>query len=330
MQTAQSILIVDSEADGRSHLRQTLAGLRGVFPHHVVGEADCARSALSQIGSLRPSVLLVDPVLPDMNGIELGRRLVESRTPASASGGPGDHAQPQLIYVSGSDRHALDAFEVRALDYLLKPVDPARLLRALSRASAEGARPAQSGEGGAPSPSGSRDAGTQSASAQHGNASPSSPLLSGPAPSPLLPAPGSGAAAIAPSGPYPTSALPAPQRPTARRHFAVHERGRLMLVPVDQVIYLKAELKYVTVRTRQREYLIEDSLTALEGEFGDRFVRIHRNALVCRAAIAGFERVPPDAPGSGSEPHWQVVLRDVAERLPVSRRQWSTVRNLMG
>ena len=103
-----------------------------------------------------------------------------------------------------------------------------------------------------------------------------------------------------------------------------------MLVPVEQVLYLKAELKYVTVRTRQREYLIEDSLTALEVEFGERFVRIHRNALVCRAAIAGFERVPPDGRGIGSEPHWQVVLRDVPERLPVSRRQWATVRNLMG
>jgi two-component system response regulator AlgR len=116
----------------------------------------------------------------------------------------------------------------------------------------------------------------------------------------------------------------------ARRHFAVHERGRLMLVPVDQAIYLKAELKYVTVRTRQREYLIEDSLTALEAEFGDRFVRVHRNALVCRACVAGFERVPPDERSPGADPHWQVVLRDVPERLAVSRRQWSTVRNLMG
>jgi len=307
MPTAQSILIVDSEAEGRSQLRQTLDGLRSVFPHEIVCEADSARSALAQIGSLRPSVLLVNPSLPDMNGIEFGRQLAaraagatrQIRWPEPERGTPDrdqpmGRAAPQLIYVSRSDRHALDAFEVSALDYLLKPVNPARLLKALNRAVPNGV------------PNGA-------AAAPSSRVEPSSLALPGPLAHPLLAAPAA-----------------APARAPARRHFAVHERGRLMLVPVEQVVYLKAELKYVTVRTRQREYLIEDSLTALEAEFGERFVRIHRNALVCRAAISGFERVPADGQGVGSEPHWQVVLRDVSERLPVSRRQWSTVRNLMG
>lgn len=308
MSTAQSIFIVDSEPEGRSQLRQTLNGLRSVFPHQIVGEADSARSALAQIGSLRPNVLLVNPALPDMNGIEFGRQLVaggagatrEVRWPVSMAGdaSPTRWHTPQLIYVSRSDRHALDAFEVSALDYLLKPVDAARLLKALNRVATD---------------VGAAGSSLTAAAGSGPRAAPTSAALPAPLAHPLLPAP----------------VQPAARTP-ARRHFAVHERGRLMLVPVEQVLYLKAELKYVTVRTRQREYLIEDSLTALETEFGDRFVRIHRNALVCRAAISGFERVPGDGRSVGSEPHWQVVLRDVPERLPVSRRQWSTVRNLMG
>src|SRR5690606_30586226 len=94
-------------------------------------------------------------------------------------------------------------------------------------------------------------------------------------------------------------------------------------------VYLKAELKYITVRTREREFLIEESLTSLEEEFSDRFVRIHRNALVARPSIAGFERVMPQGEADGGDPYWQVVLRDVNERLPVSRGQWSTVKNLV-
>ena len=68
------------------------------------------------------------------------------------------------------------------------------------------------------------------------------------------------------------------------------ERSRVVLVPVEEIVYLKAELKYITIRTAQREYLLEESLTRLEEEFGARFVRVHRNCLVARDFIRGFER----------------------------------------
>src|SRR5690606_28969440 len=100
---------------------------------------------------------------------------------------------------------------------------------------------------------------------------------------------------------------------TRRRHLSVHERGRVILVPLEQVVYLKAELKYITVRTREREFLIEESLTSLEDEFNDRFVRIHRNALVARPSIAGFERVTPTGEGEAGDPYWQVVLREIPD-----------------
>ena len=92
-------------------------------------------------------------------------------------------------------------------------------------------------------------------------------------------------------------------------------------MPVEDVIYLKAELKYVTVRTAQREYLIEDALAKLEQEYPERFVRVHRNCLVARAAVRGFER----RSGEG-ETQWAVILDGCDERIPVSRRQNHVVR----
>ena len=102
----------------------------------------------------------------------------------------------------------------------------------------------------------------------------------------------------------------------------------MILVPVEEIVYLRAELKYVTIKTRSREHLTEESLTSLEAEFGDRFVRIHRNALVSRGAILGFQRVrgTVDDEGEASEGHWEVLLKETPERLAISRRQWPTVK----
>ena len=78
-----------------------------------------------------------------------------------------------------------------------------------------------------------------------------------------------------------------------------------MLVAIVEVIYLKAELKYITIRTADREFLLEESLTRLEEEFGQRFVRVHRNCLVAREAIRGFER----RVSADGDAHWEVLLR---------------------
>ncbi len=110
-----------------------------------------------------------------------------------------------------------------------------------------------------------------------------------------------------------------------RRYLSVSERGRIHLVPVAEVVYLTAELKYVTVRTADREYLLEESLASLEQEFGGIFVRVHRSCLVARGRVRGFERVvDEDGEGAG----WAVLLDGVADKLPVSRRQWSIVKAL--
>ena len=99
------------------------------------------------------------------------------------------------------------------------------------------------------------------------------------------------------------------------------------------VVYLKAELKYVTLRTTEHEYLIEESLTSIEEELASVFVRVHRNALVARAAIMGVERassfVDKDGDGEKAQETWQVILRGVDEHLPISRRQWPVVKALV-
>ncbi|MBI5658931.1 MAG: response regulator transcription factor [Nitrosomonadales bacterium] len=111
--------------------------------------------------------------------------------------------------------------------------------------------------------------------------------------------------------------------PDPRKNLSIHERGKIHLIPVEKVLYLRAELKYITVRTLEREYLIEESLAALEKEFALRFVRIHRNCLVAKEEIEGFEKVVDEEAG---EAHWAAKLKGINELLPISRRQQSIVK----
>ena len=109
--------------------------------------------------------------------------------------------------------------------------------------------------------------------------------------------------------------------PEPRKNLSIHERGKIHLIPIEQVLYLRAELKYITVRTAEREYLIEESLNALEKEFATRFVRIHRNSLIAKDAIAGFEKG-----GEEGESGWMVRLKGLDELLGISRRQQHIVK----
>jgi two-component system response regulator AlgR len=107
--------------------------------------------------------------------------------------------------------------------------------------------------------------------------------------------------------------------------LVIQERGRAERVPLAQVLYLKAELKYITVRTARRSYLLEASLSDLEARYGSRFIRIHRNALVARRAVRALEKHHDPEEGEG----WAVRLDGVAEALFVSRRQLTAVRALV-
>jgi two-component system, LytTR family, response regulator AlgR len=104
----------------------------------------------------------------------------------------------------------------------------------------------------------------------------------------------------------------------ARSHIAAKHREGLRLIPLDEIQFLLAEQKYTTVRHLKGEDLIEDSLRALEDEFGSRFVRIHRNALVSVRYLEGIER--------NADGQYFVRLRGCEAPLQVSRRMASELR----
>ena len=111
----------------------------------------------------------------------------------------------------------------------------------------------------------------------------------------------------------------------AHDFLLIQERGRTERIPLSQVLYLKAELKYITVRTAAHSYILEDSLSELEACHPDRFVRIHRNALVARRAVRALQKHHDAQEGEG----WAVRLDGIDEPLLVSRRQLAAVRALL-
>jgi two-component system response regulator AlgR len=243
------VLIVDDEAQARRRMRELLDDCASAMPLAVVGEVANGREAMDVLHSVTADLVLSDIRMPEMDGLELARHLLKLPHP------------PVVIFTTAFHEHALQAFDVSAIDYLMKPVRMQRLLAALLKV----------------------------------------PRLK------------------------PISAAKLDELPAqARRFLSVTERSRVVLVPIDEIVYLKAELKYITIRTAQREYLLEESLTRLEEEFGARFIRVHRNCLVSRDAIRGFERCV----GDEGDAHWEVVLNGVNETLPVSRRQQFVVREI--
>lgn len=259
MTTPLRILIVDDEAPARKRLSNLLDDCRSAFPLTIADEAMNGLEAIEIVNEGNIDIVLCDIRMPTMDGIEFARHLAKLPAP------------PKLIFTTAFDQYAVQAFELNAVDYLLKPIRQERLLAALQKA-----RPVMAPQ-----------ADAVAEATQH-----------------------------------------------KRRHLAIHERGKVVLVPLDDVLYLKAELKYLTVKTAQREYLLEESLTRIEEEFPGVFTRIHRNAIVATKSIAGFERVSnapqvTSADAEDTEPggmHWVCIVKGTGEQLPVSRRQQHVIR----
>ena len=105
----------------------------------------------------------------------------------------------------------------------------------------------------------------------------------------------------------------------------IQDRGRTERVPLAEVLYFKAELKYVTVRTAARSFVLDGALSDLQALYADQFIRIHRNALIARRAVRALVRHHDAEDGDG----WAVRLNGIDELLMVSRRQVSLVRDAM-
>ena len=117
----------------------------------------------------------------------------------------------------------------------------------------------------------------------------------------------------------------AQQAETPQESLLIQDRGRAERVPLAEVLYLKSELKYLTVRTALRSHILDGSLAEFEERYPKRFVRVHRNALVARDAIRALEKYEGTEDAEG----WVLRLHGVAEPVLVSRRQLAAVRDVL-
>lgn len=238
-----TILIADDEAPARNRLRDLLSDIANV---NIVAEAKNGKEAIDLAQQTKPDLMLLDIRMPLMDGIEAAQHAQKLET------------KPNIIFTTAFDAYAIKAFDLSAIDYLLKPIRLERLQAAIDKAHA--LKPIQ------------------------------------------------------------ITALKPLQK--MRTHLSIHERGRVLLVPIETIIYLRAELKYITVRTAEREYLVEESLTNLEVEFDERFIRLHRNCLVSPNFIAGYEK----RLNAENEQQWVALLKCIPETIAISRRQQHLVR----
>jgi two-component system response regulator AlgR len=240
------VLVVDDEALARSRLRTLLVECTAP-PATVGGEAANAAQAMEMLLRRKFDAVLLDIHMPGADGLVLAQALRSMAQP------------PAVVFVTAYAEHAVEAFELEAVDYLTKPVRLERLQAALQKVE----RLVQSRLAGPPDES--------------------APML------------------------------------------LFQDRGRTERVPLVEVLYFKAELKYLTVRTAARSYILDASLSELEERHAAQFLRIHRNALVARHAMRALERYDDPEEGDG----WAVRLHGIDEVLAVSRRQLGAVREAL-
>ena len=219
------VLLVDDEPLVRRGLRAFLAAERGV---EVVGEARDGNEAVAAVRELAPDVLFLDVQMPELDGFGVLDALGPER--------------PAVVFVTAFDAYAIRAFEVHAVDYLLKPFDEARFRTALDRVR-ERVVARRGGATAAAPDTGALDARLDALLAQ----------LRG-------------------DGRVPTDWL---------ARIAIRETDRVTYVPVGDVDWLEADDNYVRVHTRAGARLVRETLKSLESRLDPRhFARIHRSAIV--------------------------------------------------
>jgi len=252
VRTPVRTLVVEDEPLARAHLLDLLGEVEWL---DIVGEAADGASAVAHIDALRPALVFLDVRLPECSGLEVLERAAH---------------QPAVVFTTAYDRHAVAAFELGALDYLLKPFGRERLhaaLRRVQRALADGTHADGAADEGAPAPGGPPAARERARL--------------------TLGAPGAeGRGAAAP----------------LERLF-VRDRGRLIPIVLRDVERLEAEDDYVALHVRGRRYLVELPLGEFEQRLDPgRFLRVHR------AHMVNLDHVAQLVPYDGAR--LQVEMRD--------------------
>ena len=240
------VLLVDDESLARSRLT-TLLGDCASPGALVSAEAANAKQAMNALKLGTFDVVLLDIRMPGIDGITLAKTIAAMAQP------------PAVVFVTAHSEHAVQAFELEAIDYLTKPVRLERLQQTLQKVD-------------------------RHLQAQRGL-----------------------------------------DADLAEDVLIIQDRGRTERIPLSEVLYFKAELKYITVRTAVRSYILDGSLNELEERHAAGFMRIHRNALIARRAVRALERHFDAEEGEG----WAVRLNGLDELLTVSRRQLSAVRDAL-
>ena len=234
------LLVVDDEPLARARLLSLLKDFADIT---VVAEASNGIQAIEQYREMQADVILMDIRMPGMDGLEAAEHLSQL-----------DNG-PVIIFTTAYDDHALDAYDLNAIGYLLKPVQKDKLIQSLTtaqRLTSEQMR----------------------------------------------------------------------ELPAAKRKFiSAPVAGNLHMVALDDVYYFRADQKYVVARHAKGELLLEDTLKALESELSDRFLRIHRSALVALDKIASL-----DKSASGQT---LVCFSGIDDQLEGSRRHLPEVRKVI-
>lgn len=243
------VLVVDDEPLARSRLRTLLADCRDPGVSDVV---EVAQASLVMDSLMRSpvDVVLLDIHMPRLDGLTLAQQVRALPLP------------PAVIFVTAHAEHAVQAFDLAAVDYLTKPVRLERLQIALQKAER-----------------------------------------------------------------YMASNKPE-QADSLQNSLLIQDRGRTERVPLAEVLYVRAELKYLTVRTVQKTYLLDGALSDLEDRHAAQFLRVHRNALVSRHAMQALARQYGHEPSDEGE-SWVLRLHGVDDALHVSRRHVAAVRAVL-
>ena len=242
----------------------------------VVATVGDGASAVAQALVLQPDVLFFDIQMPGMSGLDAAVELIDSWPPLSAGGKP----FPSLVFVTAYDQYAVAAFEAQAMDYLLKPVQPARLLKTILK--------------------------VQLAQQIHARAASKSIAVEGLHTEQLL----SQLRALLPSLPA-LQQLPEPLQMIAAT-LAGSQGNTLQMVAMADVLYFEAADKYIRVLTANAEYLIRTPLKDLLQQLNSQtFWQIHRGTVVRATAI---NRVARDEAGKLT-----LTLHGSPDKLAVSR-----------
>jgi two-component system, LytTR family, response regulator len=268
------VLIVDDEALGRQRLEDLLRHEEGV---EIAGIADNGDGAIDAIRTLKPDLVFLDVQMPRRTGLEVVRDI-------------GPEHMPPTIFVTAYDRYALDAFDVAAVDYLVKPFDDERFEQAfrrmiglteLGKLSEQLRTVLNAGAAAAPNPAGA------------------------------APAPGAAPAGLSDS--VATGYL---------ERIAVEMRGQVRVVPVATIEYIAASGPYAEIHVGERTYIIRERMQTLEERLDPiDFFRIHRSVIV---KLDQIETLLREAGGD-----YAVQLRCGA-RLSVSRNRVEPLEKWMG